>query len=326
MMKTKRLLMCISLLFLAIGAPLLAQEAQQPALCSLVTLFDAWSPATVPGAPNGVVYGLLINLSSQPDTLLGASTDAAEAVELHQSGVDASGMMQMSPVEGGITVAANGFSELQMGGLHMMLINLVQALQEGSTLPLTLHFEHAGDVQIMVPVKALSAQGEGMSSSDMPAATQDASMEADTGIEMAASEPLLVPAECQTVVFLGAYARATIPGAANSAAYGLLLNLGDTSETLVSAHTDAAQSTELHNTTIDASGVMAMTPLPDGIELPPLSAVQLKRGGMHVMLIGLTHDLAAGDTLSLNLTFDNGSSMALTVPVVALQTDSVGKM
>ncbi len=323
-MKSKWLHLLASLMFLVMAYPLFAQESQPTAGCNLVTLFDAWSPATVPGAPNGVVYGLLINLSSQPDTLLGASTEAAEAAELHQSSVDASGVMQMSPVEGGIPVAANGFAELQSGGLHVMLINLTQPLEEGSDLLLTLHFENAGEVQVTVPVRALPTPGAEMGGMDMSAATQDTSMSM-SNMETPALAPqtaISVPEECQQVVFLGGYARASIPGALNSAAYGLLLNLSDTSDTLVSANTDIAQSTELHDTTIDASGVMAMTPLPDGIAVPPLSAVQLKRGGMHIMLIGLTGDLVVGDMLSITLTFANSGSITLTMPVVAVQTDS----
>jgi copper(I)-binding protein len=49
---------------------------------------------------------------------------------------------------------------LAPGGLHIMLSGLGEQLVEGNTLPLSLTFEHAGSIELEVPIKGM---GGGMS-------------------------------------------------------------------------------------------------------------------------------------------------------------------
>jgi copper(I)-binding protein len=50
---------------------------------------------------------------------------------------------------------------LQPGGMHVMLIDLKQPLKEGERIPLTLEFERAGTVEIMVSVERAGARAPG---------------------------------------------------------------------------------------------------------------------------------------------------------------------
>src|SRR5579871_1190828 len=102
-MKIKCLFLCACLLLTFSSTALLAQGSSS-AGCNLVYFFNAFAPATAVGASNGVVYGLLVNLSGQADTLLDASSDAAQSVELHQSSMDSNGVMSMTPLPNGIAV------------------------------------------------------------------------------------------------------------------------------------------------------------------------------------------------------------------------------
>jgi hypothetical protein len=110
-----------------------------------------------------------------------------------------------------------------------------------------------------------------------------------------------------------AYARAVPPGQPNSAAFMTITNDGEQERDLVAAASDVAEVVELHTHTMD-DGVMRMRQI-ERIALPAGETVTLEPGGLHVMLIGLTRDLKAGDSLTLTLGFDDGSEQSLTLPV-----------
>jgi len=97
------------------------------------------------------------------------------------------------------------------------------------------------------------------------------------------------------------------------AAYMLIANSGG-ADKLISASTNVAKTVELH-TVIEENGVMQMRPVEGGIEVPASGNVELKPGGYHVMLIGLTKDLKAGDTVDLTLQFEKAGTTTLTAQV-----------
>lgn len=54
----------------------------------------------------------------------------------------------------GFVVPAGGEASLAPGGLHLMLVNLKGRLFEGTTFPMTLVFERAGEVVIDAMVES----------------------------------------------------------------------------------------------------------------------------------------------------------------------------
>jgi periplasmic copper chaperone A len=109
------------------------------------------SPA---GAKNGAAYvRTLRNTGDQADRLVGASTPAAQSVEIHRSVIDANNVMRMRAVDG-ITVPAGGELRLRHGGeFHLMLIDLKAPLKDGARFPMTLRFEKAGEREVTVLVQ-----------------------------------------------------------------------------------------------------------------------------------------------------------------------------
>jgi copper(I)-binding protein len=99
----------------------------------------------------------------------------------------------------------------------------------------------------------------------------------------------------------------------NGAVYVTIVNRGTSADALVSATTDAAKTVELHET-VQEGGVMKMRPL-RRFEVPGGGRLEMKPGGHHIMLMGLTRDLKPGDTVSVTLTFDQGGRMTLAAPV-----------
>ena len=63
--------------------------------------------------------------------------------------------MQMRKVEGGLPIDAGASLVLEPGGTHLMLVGLEDALNAGEQLLLTLEFDRAGPVDVLVPVSAV---------------------------------------------------------------------------------------------------------------------------------------------------------------------------
>lgn len=101
---------------------------------------------------------------------------------------------------------------------------------------------------------------------------------------------------------------------ANSAAYMTIANKGKEPDRLVGAKADVSKAVEIHETVMDGD-VMRMQPVQGGIEVPAGGQVELKPGGYHVMLIGLTRDLNAGDKFPLTLQFEKGGEMTVQAEV-----------
>jgi periplasmic copper chaperone A len=103
-------------------------------------------------AINGVVYLTIENSGDSADRLLSATSDVAEAVELHNVNM-VDGVMQMRQVEGGVEIPAGGTTVFEPSGLHIMLIGLNRSLEIGDIFDVELKFEHAGMITVQSEVK-----------------------------------------------------------------------------------------------------------------------------------------------------------------------------
>jgi copper(I)-binding protein len=110
------------------------------------------------------------------------------------------------------------------------------------------------------------------------------------------------------------YARSAGPNAPTGAAFMVIENAAPTPDRLLSATSDVAKRVELH-THIMEQGIARMRPVENGIEIPASGAHALKRGGDHVMLMGLTTSLDQGATFTLALTFEHAGEISIEVPV-----------
>ena len=117
------------------------------------------------------------------------------------------------------------------------------------------------------------------------------------------------------VTVSGAWVRAAAKGA-ETAAYLQIVNGRLSDDTLMSVSTDAAGKASLHQTTTDNSGMTGMQSM-DGIKIPAGKTVVLEPGGYHIMLEGLTADLAAGSQVRLLLTFEQAGPLYVTAEVRA---------
>ncbi len=82
---------------------------------------------------------------------------------------------------------------------------------------------------------------------------------------------------------------------------------------LVGLETPVASRSEIHETRME--GDIARMRRVASIRLPPGQTVELRPGGIHGMLIGVTQDLAPGDRFPLLVLFAGGDSLSTTVEV-----------
>lgn len=97
------------------------------------------------------------------------------------------------------------------------------------------------------------------------------------------------------------WSRAMPAVATTGAAYLVIRNSGENTDTLLSASTPAAGKTELHEH-VHEDGLMKMRELPQ-VEIAAGEQVEFKPGGYHVMMFNLKQPLDAGTKFPLTLTF-----------------------
>ena len=100
----------------------------------------------------------------------------------------------------------------------------------------------------------------------------------------------------------------------NTAAYMILQNHTAVDDELIQASSDSARAVEIHESRLGDDGVMQMIPQ-NSVSIAVGTAVEFKPGGLHIMLIGLKQDLAAGQEITVVLHFKNHDDITLTVPV-----------
>ena len=109
------------------------------------------------------------------------------------------------------------------------------------------------------------------------------------------------------------WARPTVAGQKAGGGYLTLENRGRSADRLLSARSSAAERVELHSMQMDGD-VMRMRQL-EAIELEPGARVELKPGGMHLMLVGLKAPLAKGAKVPLTLRFEQAGEVRVELQV-----------
>ncbi|MGV6802846.1 MAG: copper chaperone PCu(A)C [Ruegeria sp.] len=112
-----------------------------------------------------------------------------------------------------------------------------------------------------------------------------------------------------------AYARSSGMNAMAGAAFMMIQNTGDTDDQLIGVKSDIAARVELHTHKIDANGVAQMMQVEEGFAIPAGESHMLKRGGDHVMFMGIKQPFEQGATIPVTLIFEQAGEVVVEVPV-----------
>ena len=116
--------------------------------------------ATLPNAPVGGGFLTIENTGTEADRLVSATSVVAGETQIHEMAMEGD-VMKMRQLADGLEIPAGETVVLAPGGFHIMFMGLKQAFVEGETVAVTLTFEKAGSVEVLLPVAAAAA--------DMPA-------------------------------------------------------------------------------------------------------------------------------------------------------------
>jgi len=125
-----------------------------------IEVSDAWARTAAEGT-NSAVYFVIQNHNADADELIGAASDLADAVEVHESKMDGDVMM-MQHVDS-VTLEPSTKVEFTPGGLHVMFIGIKQDFNAGNEIEVTLQFKNSPDLTI----KAIVKGADGMDMQDM---------------------------------------------------------------------------------------------------------------------------------------------------------------
>ena len=112
--------------------------------------------ATLPNAPVAGGFLTIENTGTEPDRLISAASDIADDTQIHEMAMQGD-VMKMRPLAEGLEIPAGETVVLAPGGFHIMFMGLKQALVEGETITVTLTFEKAGTVDVLLPIEAAAA-------------------------------------------------------------------------------------------------------------------------------------------------------------------------
>lgn len=270
---------------------------------------DATPMATPATVSTAAVFLQVANSGTEADRLVGATTDIATAVEIHET-ANAGGVMQMRPLVDGLEIPAGETVLLEPGGFHLMLVGINEDLVAGSNFELTLAFETAGDVKVTVPVFAsLSAA----IAAELPEPVVAGSITVSSVWSRQA--PAMGMGAGSMHGQATAAAATPEPAASTGAVFLTIQNTGDTADTLLGATSEMAGVIEIHETVAEG-GVMQMRPLEDGLVLDPGATVELAPGGYHLMMVGLAGDLLPSERFEVALEFEVAGQVTVEALIV----------
>lgn len=123
-------------------------------LASTIKVENAWARASIGSHGAGAAYFTIRSVGGR-DRLIGAKSRISKHAQVHTHKRDGN-VFKMRRVPA-LDIPAGGKVTMKPGGHHVMFIGLVQALKEGTTVPLTLIFENAGEVHVNVAVGKVGA-------------------------------------------------------------------------------------------------------------------------------------------------------------------------
>lgn len=120
-----------------------------------------------------------------------------------------------------------------------------------------------------------------------------------------------------------AWARATPAAAPVAAGYLVVVNDGDAPDRLLRVDSAIAQRIEMH-ATVHENGVMRMRAIEGGAVVPAHGRLEFAPGGNHLMLIGPTRPLVAGEHFEATLIFERAGARKVRFEVRAMDALAPG--
>ncbi len=114
---------------------------------------DAWARETPPTAKSGAAYMTFSNQGSKARRIVGASSDVARKVEIHET-LTENGMMKMRAIEE-LNIAPGEQTALMPGGAHIMFMGLSGPFVSGDTVTVLFELNDGSTFEVTAPVRKM---------------------------------------------------------------------------------------------------------------------------------------------------------------------------
>lgn len=111
------------------------------------------------------------------------------------------------------------------------------------------------------------------------------------------------------------FLRSSLPTSKTAAAFMVLRNQTGSDDRLIAVRSGLSGRVELHTHTEDANSVMRMGEIEGGVPVKDGENHAFKRGGDHLMFMGLDAPLSQGQLVPVTLIFEQAGEIEITVPV-----------
>ncbi len=138
--------LAIAAALITVGALAALAQAAEPK----IGLTNAWARPTLGAGRTTAAYVTIVNEGTAADRLTAADAPGVASVEIHTAGME-NGVMRMRRLEG-LDIPAGDTVTMAPGGYHIMLIDVEEPIQAGTSVPLTLTFETSGSMTVEAPV------------------------------------------------------------------------------------------------------------------------------------------------------------------------------
>jgi len=119
-----------------------------------ISVKDGWVAEINPASSVTAAYMKLVNMTSEPVVVTGASCDAFDAVEIHRM-EEQNGVMTMNYVES-LQIPPDGTIEFAPGAIHLMLIGKKRDLKSGDNVAIIFTLLTGEDVEVSFPVETMA--------------------------------------------------------------------------------------------------------------------------------------------------------------------------
>lgn len=118
-----------------------------------ITVIDPWTRPTPPGVDEAAIYMTIENDSPVADRLLSARSSGCMVVTPHLTEITDGVSRMTASGEDELDMASGARITMEPNGMHLMCLGVVEALTEGSRLPVTLQFAYGPSLDIEVAVE-----------------------------------------------------------------------------------------------------------------------------------------------------------------------------
>jgi len=134
------------------------------------------------------------------------------------------------------------------------------------------------------------------------------------------------PLAAEGIMVDDAYIRSSTAKSTSGAAFMVVMNHSGADDRLIGASSDVADKVELHSHNSDDNGVMRMGEIEGGVAIAADEMHAFKRGGDHLMFMGLKGPLEQGAMVPVTLEFEKAGAVEIEVMVDQDRKPNHGKM